>query len=61
MHDLLTREVEAAVRAVRGVTGVMREDREVWLVSGKPTGKALVSAVSPVVDRLGPLISPESE
>ena len=54
-------EVTAALRAVKGVVDVRREDREVWLVAGKPNGKALVSAAAALVDRLGPLILPESD
>ena len=48
--------VTASLRAVRGVKEVEHEDREVWVVAGRARGRALVSAVSDVLERLGPRI-----
>lgn len=39
-----------ALLAVAGVEEVAEEDREVWLVTGSPTGTALVEAAAGVVD-----------
>ena len=50
----LRREMDAALRAVPGVTDVAEEDREVWIVNGQPSGEALVRAAAGVVDRLAP-------
>jgi hypothetical protein len=36
--------------SVPGVTAVLDQDREVWIVSGEPTGEALVRAAANVVD-----------
>lgn len=49
--ELRTR-IGAAIRAVRGVTRVAEEDREVWVIAGTPSGEALVRAVAEVVDAL---------
>jgi hypothetical protein len=46
----LRRRIDAALRAVPGVTDVREDDREVWGVEGSPSGDALVSAVGAVVD-----------
>jgi hypothetical protein len=51
-HDLRT-AVAAALEEVDGVEAVVEEDTEVWLVSGTPSGEALVIAVSHAVDALG--------
>jgi len=40
----------AALFAVRRVTAVAEEDREVWIVAGEPSGEALVRAAADVVD-----------
>lgn len=48
----LRRRIDAALRAVPGVTDVTEDDREVWAVKGSPSGDALVSAVAAVVDSL---------
>lgn len=50
-HELRT-GVDAALRAVPGVTEVVEEDRELWLVRGDAAGPALVAAVGVVVDGL---------
>lgn len=49
----LIEAVDAAIRGVRGVTDVIHEDREVWMIAGRPRGRALARAVS---DRLAPLV-----
>ncbi|QKW33763.1 hypothetical protein HUT06_06720 [Actinomadura sp. NAK00032] len=48
----LRHRIDDALSAVTGVTSVEEEDREVWTVTGEPTGKALVEAVAQVVDDL---------
>jgi hypothetical protein len=48
----MRRAIDAALRAVPGVSGVEEADREVWAVHGTPTGEALVLAAGDVVDRL---------
>jgi hypothetical protein len=43
----------AIITALRNVDGVLQaesEDREVWIVRGEPSGRALVDAVADVVD-----------
>ncbi|MGI5205653.1 hypothetical protein ACQEU6_29245 [Spirillospora sp. CA-108201] len=52
LESELRRRIEEALSAVSGVTGVEEEDREVWTVTGTPTGRALVEAVAQVVDDL---------
>ena len=41
-----------ALRQVSGVTSAEEQDRETWLVTGNPSGKALVEAAARVVDDL---------
>jgi hypothetical protein len=43
-----------ALEAVPGVQSVDEEDREAWLVTGAPSGKALVEAAAAVVDDIAP-------
>ena len=50
----LEQAVFSAIQAVPGVTQVAREDTEVWLAWGTPTGEALAHAVATVVDTLSP-------
>jgi hypothetical protein len=50
----LRQRMAAALRAVEGADGVWEEDREVWGVTGTPSGEALVQAAAGVVDRLAP-------
>ncbi|ARC58514.1 hypothetical protein AS850_15610 [Frondihabitans sp. 762G35] len=52
LEDDLADAVTSALRAVRGVVEVEHEDREVWIVSGRPRGKALVVAAAAAVDGL---------
>ena len=46
----LRQRIVGALRGVAGVTGAEEEDREVWFVTGTPSGKALAEAVGVVVD-----------
>jgi hypothetical protein len=50
-YDELVRAIEAAVRSVAGVTGVQREDTEVWWVTGSPSGEQLTQAVADAIDQ----------
>ena len=49
--DLMDERIAALV-AVPGATQVAREDTEVWIVDGNPSGADLVTAVAAVVDEL---------
>jgi hypothetical protein len=49
-YEDLRRAIEDALASVAGVEGVWREDTEVWLVGGSPSGRELVAAVARVVD-----------
>ncbi len=44
--------ITKALRAMPGVTKVVHEDREVWLVTGNVTGEQLVRACAEQLDRL---------
>lgn len=46
--------VDHAIRSVPGVTEVAEEDREVWILSGDPSGEELVRSVGEAIDRLAP-------
>lgn len=48
----LRRRIAAALRSVDGVESAEEEDREVWFVTGTPSGQALVRAAAAVVDDL---------
>jgi hypothetical protein len=48
----LRRRIAVALRSVGGVETAEEMDREVWFVTGTPSGKALVRAVAEVVDDL---------
>jgi hypothetical protein len=48
----LRQQMTAALRAVDGAESVWEEDREVWGVTGTPSGEALVRAAAGVVDHL---------
>lgn len=52
LESELRRRIANALTDVSGVTDVEEEDREVWTVTGTPTGRALVEAVAQVVDDL---------
>jgi hypothetical protein len=48
----LRRRIAAALRSVEGVESAEKMDREVWFVTGTPSGEALVRAAAGVVDFL---------
>jgi hypothetical protein len=48
----LRRRIAAALRSVEGVETADEMDREVWFVTGTPSGEALVRAVAEVLDDL---------
>ena len=48
----LRRRIAAALRSVGGVETAEEMDREVWFVTGTPSGDALVRAAAEVVDDL---------
>jgi hypothetical protein len=48
----LRQRIDSALRGVDGVGDVAEEDREVWYVTGTPSGKDLVRAAAQVVDDL---------
>jgi hypothetical protein len=48
----LRRRIAAALRSVEGVESAEEMDREVWFVTGTPSGEALVRATAGVVDDL---------
>ena len=52
LEDELGQAMPEALLAVPGVTAVVEDDREAWIVSGEPSGEALVVAAAGVVDRL---------
>ena len=49
---MATRDRQAALRAVEGVTDVYEHDNECWGVTGTPSGQALTRAAARVVDEL---------
>jgi hypothetical protein len=55
-HDPLEadmrRRMATALRAVNGVATADEQDREVWFVTGTPSGKELTEAAARVVDEL---------
>lgn len=57
--DDLADALEAAILSVRGVKEGLGEDRETFIVSGRPKGAALVSACTAVLDRFRPEIDAE--
>lgn len=48
----LRRAVTTGLQSVPGVTKVVQEDREKWIVGGTPSGEALVKAAAAAVDGL---------
>ena len=48
----LRQSIQAALRAVHGVTDVYEHDNESWDVTGTPSGEALTRAAAHVVDEL---------
>ncbi len=63
LEAALRTAVEAALRAVPGVTGVQAdpENREIWFVAGTPKGEALVGALAAAVDALADRIRAYAE
>lgn len=57
----LRRRIVTALRSVEGVETADEMDTEVWLVTGTPTGPALVRAVAQVVDDLASQIRAYAE
>ena len=52
LESELRRRIAAALRSVGGVETAEEMDREVWFVTGTPSGDALVRAAAEVVDDL---------
>ena len=52
LESELDQSIYDALAAVPGVTAVVHEDREVWVIQGTPKGEDLVRACSKAVDRL---------
>jgi hypothetical protein len=52
LQSKLHKAITAALNGVPGVTRVMQEDREVWVVQGDVAGESLVRACSKALDRL---------
>lgn len=52
LEGQLERGLTEALSSVPGVNEVLRDDREVWIVSGSPSGPDLVRAAAAVVDSL---------
>jgi hypothetical protein len=52
----LRQRITSALQAVRGVSAVQEQDQETWIVTGTPSGKALVEAAAQVTDDLAPRI-----
>jgi len=58
LESELFNAITVTLNSVRGVREAAQEDREVWVVSGRVSGRALVAAVAPVLDRLEPRLRP---
>ena len=52
LESELRRRIPVALRSVEGVETAEEYDRELWFVTGTPSGEALVRAVAEVVDDL---------
>ena len=48
----IRRRIGGALRAVEGVITADEQDREVWFVTGTPSGRELTEAAARVVDEL---------
>lgn len=57
----LRQRMQAALRAVEGVTEVDPHDNESWLVNGKPSGQELTKAAAEVVDGLADQLRAEMQ
>lgn len=51
LETILRDDIRRALSAVPGVRRVEEEDREVWIVDGKPTCEALALTAASVIDR----------
>ena len=52
LESELRQQMAAALGAVPGVDFVAEEDRELWYVTGDPSGESLIRAAAQVVDHL---------
>ena len=52
LESELRQRITTALRSVPGVTSADEEDRELWFVTGTPSGKALAESAAQVVDDL---------
>lgn len=52
LESELRQRITTALRSVPGVTSADEEDRELWFVTGTPSGKALAESAAHVVDDL---------
>jgi hypothetical protein len=52
LESELRQRIRSALLGVSGVSSAEEEDREVWFVTGTPSGQALVEAAAKVVDEL---------
>ena len=50
LESELRERMASALRGVSGVTSAEEEDREVWFVTGSPSGQALARAAARVTD-----------
>ncbi|AXK71249.1 hypothetical protein DWG18_02390 [Lysobacter sp. TY2-98] len=51
-QSMLHEAVTQALQNAEGVTAVLHEDREVWIVRGNVRGEALVRSVAPALDHM---------
>jgi hypothetical protein len=54
LEPALRTRIAVALKGVEGVVDVVEGDRELWLVRGTPSGRALADAVAPIVDEFAP-------
>lgn len=59
LQSELFNAITGALQKVRGVRTAVHDDREVWVISGRTRGKALVAAVGAVLDQFEPRLSEE--
>lgn len=52
LESRMRQRIADSLRAVSGVTDVSEEDREMWHVSGNPTGADLTGAAAAAIDSL---------
>lgn len=61
LEPTLRTRIAAALKGVDGVVEVVEGDRELWLVRGTPSGRALADSVAPIVDEFAPEIKSRLE